>query len=86
MFKINAVNIIFFLSSVFCDCVYGQNQTQKWYFGVNAGLNFATNPPSVLTNGSVIAYEGSASISDAAGNILFYTNGNIIYNKNHVVM
>lgn len=32
------------------------------------------------------AHEGSATISDSAGRLLFYTDGETIYNKNHQVM
>src|ERR1044071_4604372 len=69
-------------SSVFLS----QNQAAQWYFGQNAGLNFLTSPPSVLTNGSMAVVEGCASVSDAAGNLLFYTDGMTIWNKNHIIM
>jgi len=32
------------------------------------------------------AYEGCASVSDTAGNLLFYTDGAIVWNANHVPM
>jgi hypothetical protein len=63
-----------------------QNEARNWYFGTNAGLDFSTVPPTALTNGSVNTGEGSSSISDAAGNLLFYTDGVTVYNKNHAVM
>ncbi|MFS4494101.1 FG-GAP-like repeat-containing protein [Maribacter sp. 2308TA10-17] len=58
-----------------------------WYFGLNAGLNFenAAGPvqiPSPLLN----AEEGSSIWSDDQGNLLFYTNGINVYNRNHQVM
>jgi gliding motility-associated-like protein len=63
-----------------------QNQATKWYFGNLAGLDFMTNPPTVLTNGSLTTSEGCASIADAAGNLLFYTDGISIWNSSHTVM
>ena len=51
-----------------------------------AGLNFATTPPTALTNSAMNAFEGCATISDTAGNLLFYTNGNMVWNKNHNTM
>lgn len=63
-----------------------QNEASKWYFGVNAGLDFMTSPPSILTNGQMIAGEGSTGISDAAGNLLFYSDGSTIWNSAHVPM
>jgi hypothetical protein len=61
-------------------------RTQNWYFGDSAGLSFATDPPTVLTDGAMNAGEGCATISDTNGNLLFYTNGVTVWNKNHQVM
>lgn len=58
----------------------------KWYFGEYAGLDFATNPPTILNNGKLFTAEGSATISNDAGQLLFYTDGVIVYDKNHNVM
>jgi gliding motility-associated-like protein len=63
-----------------------QNQVKKWYFGGYAALDFATNPPTALTNGSLTTWEGCSSIADASGNLLFYTNGIRIWNKAHTIM
>ena len=66
-----------------------QGQTlagQNWYFGNLAGLNFATTPPTPLTNSAMNAFEGCATISDAGGNLQFYTNGNIVWDRNHLPM
>ena len=57
-----------------------------WYFGTKAGLSFHTNPPTPLTDGGMESYEGCASICDTNGNILFYSEGSRVYNKNHVIM
>ncbi len=66
---------------------YSQNETKKWYFGLQAGLDFSTNPPTVLTNGvTAPADEAYASIADTQGNLLFYTNGVTVWNKTHTVM
>lgn len=71
-----------------CACLVfpAQNQAMKWYFGNQAGLDFSTSPPTVLTNGAMTTSEGCASISDANGNLLFYTNGINIYDQTHSVM
>src|SRR6185436_4851256 len=63
-----------------------QNETQKWYFGNKAGLDFSTNPPTVLTNGMMTTGEGCSSIANSAGNLLFYTDGITIWNQNHTPM
>lgn len=61
-------------------------QGNIWYFGIHAGLNFNTNPPTALVDGALDTNEGSASIADNNGNILFYTDGSTVYNRNHKPM
>jgi hypothetical protein len=63
-----------------------QLEFSKWYFGNNAGLDFSTSPPSMLTNGALTASEGCATVSDVSGNLLFYTNGMTVWNSSHSVM
>jgi hypothetical protein len=62
-----------------------QNEGAKWFFGEYAGLDFMTTPPTILT-GSMVTQEGCSSISDGAGNLLFYTDGSTVWDKNHNVM
>ena len=57
-----------------------------WYFGQGAGLDFNSGTPVPLTDGQLNTFEGCASISDYNGDILFYTDGSVVYNKNHTVM
>jgi len=66
--------------------LFAQHQADNWYFGHNAGLSFATNPPTILTNGALNTLEGCSTISDTAGNLLFYTDGITVYNKVHQIM
>ena len=63
-----------------------QKQANVWYFGNNAGLDFNSGAPVALTNSAMVAFEGTASIADENGQLLFYTNGNIVWNKQHQVM
>ncbi|GAA3509431.1 hypothetical protein GCM10022393_22340 [Aquimarina addita] len=64
----------------------GQGEANNWYFGQNAGLNFSTTPPTALTNGQLNTLEGCTTISDANGALLFYTDGSVIYTRNHTPM
>jgi PKD repeat protein len=79
----NFIRILLFLSVV---NLQGQNENKKWFFGNKAGLDFMTSPPTIVTTGSMTTSEGCASISDAAGNLLFYTNGVDIWDKTHAFM
>jgi hypothetical protein len=60
--------------------------TTNWYFGSNAGITFNSGTPVALTNGALLTAEGVATISDNSGNLLFYTDGVTVYNRNHLVM
>lgn len=78
------VLIILFLFPL--QVLLSQNESNNWYFGKESGLNFSGPNPTALLGGMVNAHGGSAAISDANGNLLFYTNGMTIWNKNHVAM
>ena len=65
---------------------FSQKQGNVWYFGINAGIDFNTTPPTALLDGQINSYEAAASIADADGNLLFYTEGLKVYNKNHQTM
>lgn len=60
--------------------------TSNWYFGTNAGVTFNSGVPVALTNGALTTTEGVATISDNSGNLLFYTNGITVWNRNHLIM
>jgi hypothetical protein len=80
------------LCCLFAINSFSQKQAAVWYFGKHAGLDFNTNPLTVLTNGAIsppvgqIEGEGTAVISDTEGNLLFYTDGVSVFNKLHQVM
>ena len=76
--------IIFFLS-VF-NLSFSQNEADNWYFGRNAGLSFATEPPTVLMDGQLNTTEGCSTISDSDGNLLLYSDGRTVWDRNHVIM
>ncbi len=70
-----------------CDCNdCSGEQANFWYFGGNAGLDFNSGSPVSLSNGALSTGEGCATMSDANGNLLFYTDGRTVWNRNHAVM
>jgi len=77
------VTLFFFLGSVWC---FAQKQASIWYFGENAGLDFSSGHPQAIFNSAMITWETCAAISDANGNLLFYTNGIDIWDRSHKVM
>ncbi len=66
--------------------VYPQGEANNWYFGENAGISFNTSPPTVLNDGELSTFEGCSSISSSDGDLLFYTDGQTIWNANHQIM
>ncbi len=58
-----------------------QKQGNFWYFGNQAGLDFSNFYPIPLDNSQMNSPEGTASISDTTGVLLFYTDGMDIWNS-----
>ncbi len=65
--------------------VYAQKEGNTWVFGNNAGLDFNTGQPISLKT-AIVTHEGAASVSDWDGNLLFYTEGYFIWDRNHNLM
>ncbi len=58
-----------------------------WYFGDGAGIDFSGDGgPVAVTDGAIEAEEGCTTVSDDNGDLLFYTNGDIIWDSEHNVM
>lgn len=62
-----------------------QGENNVWTFGNHNGLNFNSGSP-VFFQSSNVSLEGCASVSDAAGNLLFYSNGNNVWDASGAVM
>ena len=77
---------LFFILTLLLYAIGAHAQNKQgniWYFGRNAGLDFNTEPPTVLTDGKLNTWEGCATIADANGNLLFYTDGIRAWDRNH---
>ncbi len=62
----------------------GQKENNHWFFGENCGLVF--NPTTTAIGGNLNTFEGCATISNNAGDLLFYTDGSVVYNRNMAIM
>jgi hypothetical protein len=62
---------------------FAQGEANNWYFGVNAGLDFNSGIPVPLLDGQITQWEGTAIMSDSSGQLLFYTDGATVFNRNH---
>lgn len=71
---------------VFTTFTYSQHSADNWYFGVLAGISFTTGTPVAVSGGVLVTNEGCSSASDSSGNLLFYTDGITVWNKNNSAM
>lgn len=79
-----------------CSAQYKLKQNNIWVFGSDAGLDFTTGTPSpILTNINLdlstapsggANVEGSASLCDDSGHIMFYCTGDSVWDKNGLAM
>ena len=78
--------ILLFIS-VFASCLsaIAQHEADKWFFGTNAGLSFASGSPVVISS-SMNTAEGCSAVSDATGRLRFYTNGVSVWDSTNTVM
>jgi hypothetical protein len=58
---------------------------QKWVFGRRAGLDFSTPIPTPTSGFQINTGEGCASISDASGNLLLYTDGSSVWDSTNTL-
>ncbi|GAA4021543.1 hypothetical protein GCM10022409_01510 [Hymenobacter glaciei] len=62
-----------------------QKEDSNWHFGLQAAVSFTSGTPVVQPT-ALRTYEAASSISDAAGQLLFYSNGEQVWNRNHTLM
>ncbi|MFL5730622.1 MAG: T9SS type A sorting domain-containing protein [Cytophagaceae bacterium] len=84
IFQVSNLSLLV-LFTFFITAANAQNEANMWYFGTQAGINFNNIPPTKfsngLTNSGAENGEGVATMSDASGNILFYTDGVTVWNS-----
>jgi len=80
----NALLLVSFL--LLSTTLLAQKQNNVWCFGLGCGINFNSGAPVSFSTCAMHQLEGSASISDSNGNLLFYTDGDTIWNANNTVM
>ncbi len=74
--------VILLFSPVYLNAQYGN----VWMFNDKGGLDFSTAPPKPVSSAITAGWEASATMCDAQGNLLFYTDGLYIWDKNHNLM
>lgn len=75
--------IIFLFFPLF---IYAQGEQCIWQVGQNTAIDFTQDVASATAGGMMRALGGGATMSDAFGHLLMYTDGVTVWNKNHQVM
>lgn len=63
-----------------------QKENNIWTFGYQIGLDFNSGAPVYFGTSMMATEEGCAAICDIAGNLLFYSNGQTVYNRSNTMM
>lgn len=63
-----------------------QGPMRNWRFGWTTALDMETGPPTFQDGSAMFANESSVSVSNEAGDLLFYSEGVQVYNANDAVM
>lgn len=66
--------------------LFAQKEGNNWYFGNNAGIDFNSGTATLITSNAGSAADYMGAVSDANGDILFYSNGVTVWNKNNNIM
>lgn len=77
------ITALFILFSCFN---YAQGEANNWYFGYRAGINFNNGAANAVSGSQIYTNEGCATFSKPNGDLLFYTDGIKVWDKNNMVM
>ncbi|MEI6900580.1 MAG: hypothetical protein WCL00_11935, partial [Bacteroidota bacterium] len=74
---------LFFLLSVLG---FTQGEWNQWRFGSHISLDFNSGNPVQIGNNAMAAFNGTVSISDSVGNLLFYSDGRKVWDRSNNIM
>lgn len=72
----------------FTNLLFSQKEAQNWIFGFSNWMNFETEPPIIQNTPDFFFFSERSSVSesDSEGNLLFYSDGFTVFNKDHLPM
>ncbi len=65
---------------------FSQGEANNWIFGNLAGIQYTNGGPEDLNYTTPLINNPTTVVSDSAGNLLFYSDGFRVYNRNFQVM
>ncbi len=78
--------LLIILTSVSVMAISQRLRAAHWCFGNGCHIDFSSGSPVSVGESSVNTLEGVASMSDAEGNLLLYTDGMNVWNNKHQEM
>lgn len=75
--------LVILLLVSFVATAQAQKEADNWYFGSRAGITFKNGFPEEIFGGQINTWEGCATISDFNGDLVFYTDGERVFNAQH---
>lgn len=82
-------NLLFCLTilMIVASGIHAQNEANNWVFGNGVRFDFNSGAPvASYIPATIDMREGTSSISDSKGNLLFYTDGRKVWNRNNKLM
>jgi|GEM_PF-369503 len=76
--------LLVFVGSVFAQ--YNAPTNYNWTFAYNAGLNFTGGGAPATFSPAIFSNEACATVSNSSGNLLFYTDGDAVWDNTNTVM
>jgi outer membrane protein OmpA-like peptidoglycan-associated protein/6-phosphogluconolactonase (cycloisomerase 2 family) len=70
----------------FNTSIFAQLEASNWVFGNGGGISFKSGSPVAFSGSKINTTEGCATISDKTGQILFYTDGITVWDRNNTPM
>jgi hypothetical protein len=84
MSRLLLLSFLFLLTTQPLHAQHPEGQPPLWLFGNGAGLDFSAGTPQPLAGSAMNTVEGSAVACDpATGRLLFYTDGERVWDANH---
>lgn len=74
---------LFLLITLPARAQWTEGQPPRWIFGNRAGLDFSAGAPQAFEGAAMNTVEGAAVACDAAGQVLFYTDGHNVWDRQH---
>lgn len=78
--------LLLVLMLLLCIKINAQKEASVWTFGTNSKIDFSSGVPELSSSSAMNTIEGCATICDTSGELLFYSDGVRVINKQSATM